>query len=120
MPLTDENIFIAATCKEKGITYLKGNAKTMVRKNVENKEPAPSAPTQKGNAKSNILAEIAGTISAVYKKPGDAVFYGEPVFAYKTANCELQIPALDNGRIKSIDVAQGTAIVPGSLLATIE
>lgn len=29
---TDENLFIAATCKEKGITYLKGEAKLMVRK----------------------------------------------------------------------------------------
>ena len=25
LPVTDENIFIAATCKEKGITYLKGD-----------------------------------------------------------------------------------------------
>ena len=32
---TDENIFIAATCKEKGITFLKGEAKVGVRKNVE-------------------------------------------------------------------------------------
>ena len=32
LPLSDENVFIAATCKEKGITYLKGEAKVMVRK----------------------------------------------------------------------------------------
>ena len=32
---TDENIFIAAACKEKGITYLKGEAKLGVRKNVK-------------------------------------------------------------------------------------
>ncbi len=31
---TDENIFIAATCKEKGIAFLKGEAKVMVRKNT--------------------------------------------------------------------------------------
>ncbi len=30
--ITDENIFIAATCKEKGIAYLKGEAKIGVRK----------------------------------------------------------------------------------------
>ncbi len=29
---SDENLFIAATCKEKGITYLKGEARLMVRK----------------------------------------------------------------------------------------
>jgi len=32
LPINDENIFIAATCKGKGITFLKGNAKTGVRK----------------------------------------------------------------------------------------
>ncbi|MFW6260617.1 MAG: biotin/lipoyl-containing protein [Spirochaetota bacterium] len=33
LPHTDENVFIAATCKEKGIAYLKGEAKVNVRKN---------------------------------------------------------------------------------------
>jgi pyruvate carboxylase subunit B len=32
LSVTDENIFISATCKEKGITYLQGNAKIGVRK----------------------------------------------------------------------------------------
>lgn len=31
---TDENIFIVASCKEKGIQFLLGNGKVMVRKNV--------------------------------------------------------------------------------------
>ncbi len=31
---TDENVFIAATCKEKGIAFLQGKAETGVRKNV--------------------------------------------------------------------------------------
>jgi pyruvate carboxylase subunit B len=39
LPVTDEHIFIAAACKEKGIQYLKGEAKTNVRK----KEPAAQA-----------------------------------------------------------------------------
>ena len=32
LPVNDENIFISATCKEKGITFLQGNAKIGVRK----------------------------------------------------------------------------------------
>lgn len=32
LPITDENIFIAATCKEKGIIFLKGDAQVAVRK----------------------------------------------------------------------------------------
>lgn len=34
MAVSEENIFIAAACKEKGIAYLKGEAKVNVRKNV--------------------------------------------------------------------------------------
>ncbi len=32
LPETDENLFIAATCREKGITFLKGDAKLGIRK----------------------------------------------------------------------------------------
>ncbi|WP_028972723.1 biotin/lipoyl-containing protein [Spirochaeta cellobiosiphila] len=40
LDVTDENIFIAAACKEKGIAYLQGNGPVMVRKNQE--KPASS------------------------------------------------------------------------------
>ena len=44
LPVTDENIFIAATCKEKGIVFLKGEAKVAVRK----KKPAAQADGKQG------------------------------------------------------------------------
>jgi pyruvate carboxylase subunit B len=37
IPINDENIFIAATCKEKGILFLKGEAKMSIRKMVSKK-----------------------------------------------------------------------------------
>jgi pyruvate carboxylase subunit B len=37
---TDENIFIAAACKEKGIMYLKGEARENIRKKPSGKKPA--------------------------------------------------------------------------------
>jgi len=40
LPLTDENVFIAATCREKGIRYLKGEAEVNVRK----RKPEAQAP----------------------------------------------------------------------------
>ncbi len=40
LPLTEENIFISATCKDKGIAYLKGEAKVGVRKNAAKSEGA--------------------------------------------------------------------------------
>ncbi len=38
LPVTDENIFIAATCQDKGIMFLKGEARTGVRKNAPEKK----------------------------------------------------------------------------------
>ena len=45
---TDENIFIAAACKEKGIRFLKGEAETGVRKidKTQASQPAPTAAQQ--------------------------------------------------------------------------
>lgn len=40
LPVTEENIFIAATCKEKGIIYLKGDAQVSVRKKRSKKGSA--------------------------------------------------------------------------------
>ncbi len=40
LPTTDENIFIVASCGAKGISFLKGEAKTSVRKNA----PTPATP----------------------------------------------------------------------------
>lgn len=42
LPVNDENIFIVAACKDKGIAFLKGEAEIGVRK-VEKKEPAAEA-----------------------------------------------------------------------------
>ncbi len=38
LPATDENIFIAATCKEKGIMFLKGEARVNIRKSPHGKK----------------------------------------------------------------------------------
>ena len=45
LPVTDENVFIAASLKEKGLAFLKGNGKVAVRKNVPEAAPASASPT---------------------------------------------------------------------------
>lgn len=49
-PITDENIFISATCGEKGLAYLKGEAKVSVyykeEEKKEEKKPEPTKPAQ--------------------------------------------------------------------------
>jgi pyruvate carboxylase subunit B len=44
LPVTDENIFIAACCAEKGIAFLKGEGTLGVRKNVPAEKPKTAAP----------------------------------------------------------------------------
>jgi pyruvate carboxylase subunit B len=41
--VTDENVFIAATCREKGITFLKGEATANIRKIAPERESSESA-----------------------------------------------------------------------------
>jgi biotin carboxyl carrier protein len=43
LEVNDENVFIAATCKEKGIIYLTGNAKVTVRKTKKKKQDTSQA-----------------------------------------------------------------------------
>ncbi len=55
--VNDENIFIAASCDEKGITFLKGDAETNVRKNI------PEAVVPAGHAPQPIKSEGKHTMS---------------------------------------------------------
>lgn len=48
LPITDENTFIAATCKEKGIQFLKGEAKVGVRKKEKEETASAAAPAPEG------------------------------------------------------------------------
>ena len=44
LPTTEENLFIAVSCQEKGIAFLQGKGKVMVRKTTDEKPAAESKP----------------------------------------------------------------------------
>ena len=60
LPASDENIFIAAACGEKGITFLKGEGKVSVRKEGAKKEApqAPAAPARPGTTVQYTISRI--------------------------------------------------------------
>ncbi|GAB5444464.1 MAG: biotin attachment protein [Fuerstiella sp.] len=58
---TDENIFIAATCREKGIRFLKGDAEIGVRK-VQPKTDAPAATAAVTKRDSRVPAQYTVTV----------------------------------------------------------
>lgn len=56
---TDENVFIAAACKEKGIRFLKGEAETGVRK-VDKTQASQSAPTAPQQGPAEYVVSVNG------------------------------------------------------------
>ena len=59
LPATDENIFIAAACKEKGIRFLKGDAEVGVRK-IDKTAASSSAPAATGDGPAEYTVTING------------------------------------------------------------
>ena len=66
--MNDENIFIAATCKEKGIIYLTGNAKVSVRKTRRKKRDKSHAATAELHEKPVGLRSFDVYVDDVYFK----------------------------------------------------
>lgn len=64
--VTDENIFIAASCDEKGITFLKGDAEINVRKNIpEAVVPAGHVPTPIKSEGTKTMSNATGNYTVV-------------------------------------------------------
>ena len=79
LPVTDENIFIASTCKEKGIAFLQGKGETGIRK-VEKKDAGPAV----GGAKTdsgNYTVTVNGKDYSVVIENGKTTVNGKPYTA---------------------------------------
>ena len=131
LPETDENIFIAATCKEKGIQYLKGEARTNVRKIDRSKAAAeaeggkPTAYTVTLNNKpytvkiENGQAVVNGVNYAFDIKAAEEGAGGGAGGAVATGvkhNVEAPMPGL----ILRIEKNVGDAIQEGDLIMVME
>ncbi len=129
LPTTDENLFIAATCKEKGITYLKGEAKTGVRKKSEQKKeeaavaapaPAPSAPAPAPAASSgevyDLVAHINGKVTQVAMSAGSIIQAGSTLFTADVAGSAVTVPAPISGSVNSVAITVGSTVSEGSYI----
>ena len=72
---SEENIFIAASCKEKGILYLTGKAKVNGVRKVE-KEAPKSAPAAKKNTSGEYTVTVNGTAYVVKLDGANAIVNG--------------------------------------------
>ena len=114
LPITDENIFIAATCQEKGIAYLKGEGRIGVRKNVKNPE---TAPVSSGAGRSEVTVSINGKDYCVKFDKGGAVVNGVPVaYTVKGNAAPVATPATAASAGKPEKFENINAALPGIVL----
>ena len=128
LPVNDENIFIIASCEQKGLDYLLGNAKTNIRKKSDEDTKAPAkaaktaaaAPVASGPRSYAItvnnriydvsVAEGTGAIQAV---PAQAA---APAAAVEGTEIEAPTP----GNILKLLVQQGDAVTKDQPLVVME
>lgn len=114
LSITDENIFIAATCQEKGIAYLKGEGRIGVRNNVKNPE---TAPVSSGAGRSEVTVCINGKDYCVKFDKGGAVVNGVPVsYTVKENAAPVATPATAASAGKPETFENLNAALPGIVL----
>ena len=124
LPVNDENIFISATCKEKGILFLQGKGTLGVRK-CEKGEKEPQVDTPNGytvtvNGKKYAVA-IEGKKATVNGKLYDIdVKAGIEAHTHSTSGEAAPIKAALPGNVLKVLVSAGDSIVEGDVIAVIE
>lgn len=120
LPITDENIFIAASCKEKGILFLQGKAKVNgVRKNSD--APKAEAPkTEAANSKTTIKSPIGGKIVKLNIAKGSSVSSGDNIAIISDNGKEYAIFAPRGGKVSDVKVALGESINSMAAVAIVE
>ena len=162
LPVTDENIFIVATCLDKGIAYLKGEAVLGIRKvdstaslggksgadgytvsvngtkymvNFDGdrasvngktyefevtagtpKDGPDTAVAKSSGVNTQVQAAMPGTVVRVERKVGDIVSKGDVLLVLEAMKMEVDVKALEGGKVEAVHVEQGQRVTAGQLL----
>ena len=124
---TEENIFIAAACDEKGITFLKGNAPLNVRKNEKKDENKQIGENKMSNGNYTVVVDgqrfnvsvfegdvqniqVAQPVQQVVQQPVQAPVQSAPVAASKPVYNGTEAIAPVNGNVWKILVKEGDRV----------
>ncbi len=140
IPATEENIFIAAACDEKGIAFLKGESPLNVRKNDKNSN---SGENKMANASGNYTVVVDGQKFNVTIAEGNANIQVTPVACNSAAPAAVvtpvaapvaatpapvataayagtPVPAAVNGAVWKILVNEGDSVVKDQQIMILE
>lgn len=125
LPVNDENLFISAACKEKGILFLQGKGTIGVRKN----EPAKEAPSTASSDSNEYTVTINGKKYTIALDGNKAKVNGkdydfsvkEGIEAKGTSSGEgTPVKAALPGNVLKVLVSEGDTIEEGDVIAVIE
>ena len=124
LPVNDENIFISAACKEKGILFLQGKGTIGVRKNEPKKEEESSVEKSNGytvtvNGKKFAVA-LEGSKATVNGKLYDIDVKAGISASAATPGEGQEIKAKLPGNVLRIEVSEGDTIQEGDVLLVVE
>lgn len=127
--VTEENIFIAAACKEKGIAYLKGEGKVMVRKNSDTIKPATKSSSNQFSVTvngHNYNVEVADGFdnfkvkSITPAKPSQSAETKEEVKAVSSTGASNEITATMSAGVFKILINIGDSVKAGQTVVILE
>jgi pyruvate carboxylase subunit B len=107
--ITEENIFIAAACHDKGIEFLKGNAELHISK-ISQMEKDCKGSSNMGSG--NYTVVVDGQKFSVQVAEGDADIQ---VTQIETSQSVAQTPSVDNAPISSGSDVEIKALLPGNV-----
>ncbi|MBR2163751.1 MAG: biotin attachment protein [Campylobacter sp.] len=127
--VTEENIFIAAACKEKGIAYLKGEGKVMVRKNSDTIKPTTKSSSNQFSVTvngHNYNVEVADGFdnfkvkSITPAKPSQSTETKEEAKAVSSTGASNEITATMSAGVFKILVNIGDSVKAGQTVVILE
>ena len=134
LPVTDENVFIIAACADKGLLFLKGEAKVNgVRKNEPVTAAAPSASknasggytvTVNGKAYGIEIkgdkAMVNGKEYAISVADGIAAHHAAQGHAHAASGKETEVKAAVPGAVLRLSVSEGATVAEGDELIVMD
>ena len=126
LPVNDENLFISAACKEKGILFLQGKGTIGVRKN----EPKKEAPSTSTSSTNEYTVTVNGKKYAIALENGKATVNGKEYdfnvkegIDAKTSTSDGEgtpVKAALPGNVLKVLVTEGDSIEEGDVIAVVE